>query len=65
MFKSEPVLQTTQVDHRLLEFLRLFMVNFKDMNTFQREIMFRAIHDLTQRPSPIEEEYVKKEMGKE
>lgn len=61
---SEPILTTTQVDHRLLEMLRMFMENYREMPQYQRDIMFDVIQHIVKKPSPIETEYLKEKKKK-
>lgn len=59
--KSEPIVTQTQVNHRLLETLRLFFINYKEMPVYHREIIFDVLREVIKHPSPIEEEYYGKE----
>ena len=61
---SEEILTTSQVDHRLLEMLRLFMQNYKEMPVYQRDIMFDVIQHLVKNPAPIETAYLKERKKK-
>ena len=55
--KSEPILTTNQVNNRLLETLRLFLEHYRDMDVWQREIIFEAIREIIVKPAPIEKEF--------
>lgn len=58
--KSEPILTTNQIDSRLLETLRLFLQNYKDIPQYQREIIFDVLREIIKKPAPIEAEFYNK-----